>query len=255
MAKTNPAGRFLLSAQDLEHVARCPRSINYLGRIRSSLACKQCSGLGAAGRYMLQRSFRGTRLPTLEFLTKIYAQAIAGGEADIWASQYAHNQKAVLDHLRDWGKGVWEKIDAVNVAAETHHGLFTIQQLVDVVLKVDGRYVIGQFSCDSKHAEQVLHYRTLHASLWLREAYDVDSNDVMIIRLTPHGPEFNQQPLSLDTKILRSAIQSILLRVNTGAPKTTEEHDEALALLPPNPGSHCHECMACFQGTEYVSPN
>jgi hypothetical protein len=199
---------------------------------------------------MLQRSFKGTRLPTLDFLTKIYAQAIGGSPDQIWATRYAQDQKAVLDHLRDWGKGVWEKIDSVNVAAESHHGLFTIHQLVDVVLKVEGRYVIGQFSCDSRHAEQVLHYRTLHASLWLREAYDVDYNDVMVIRLTQHGPEFNLQPLGLDTKILRNAIHSILSRVSTGAPKTTQEHDEALALLSPNPGEHCHACLSCFEGRE-----
>ena len=251
MAKTNPVGRFLLSAQDLEHVARCSRSMNYLNRIRANLLCKQCVGLAAAGRYMLQRSFRGTRLPTLDFLTKIYAQAIGGTQEQIWAIRHAQEQRGVLDHLRDWGKGVWEKIDAVNVSAETHHGLFTIQQIIDVILKVNGRYIVGQFSCDAKHAEQILHYKTLHASLWLREAYDVENNDVMMIRLTPHGPEFNTQPLGLDTKILRNAIHSILSKVDTGSPKSALEHEQALAALPPNPGEACHSCMGCFYSNAY----
>ena len=252
MPKTNPAGRFLITGQDLESLARCSLSMNYLSRIQANLNCRDCVGLGAAGRYMLQRSFRGTRVPTPEFLTKTYSQAIDPTGAG-WATRYAYDQRAVLDHLRDWGKGVWEKIDSVNVAAETHHGLYTIHQLIDVILKVDGRYVMGQFSCNAKHAEQILHYRTLHASLWLREAYDVETNDVMIIRLTPHGPEFNTRTLGLSTKILRNAITSILSKVDTGAPKTAAEHEQALAALPPNPGEHCHACLGCFALTQEMA--
>lgn len=221
--------------------------MNYLPRIRANNSCISCIGLAAAGRYMLQRSFRGTRLPTLEFLAKTYAQSISGVPEKDWATLYAKEQKAALDHLRDWGKGVWEKIDSVNVAAETHHGLFTIHQLIDVILKVNDTYILGQFSCDSSHPEQILNYRTLHASLWMRDAFKIDTNDVMVIRLTPHGPEFNTQSLGLSTKILRESISSILSTVDIGAFKTPEDRDYTMLLLPTNPGEHCHVCLGCFQ--------
>ena len=249
MAKSNSTGRILISASDLEHVSRCPQAMNYLPRIRANISCKSCIGLAAAGRYMLQRSFRGTRLPTLEFLVKTYAQSIGGVPEQPWATRYAKEQKAALDHLRDWGKGVWEKIDAVNIAAETHHGLFTIHQLIDVILidKSNDTYILGQFSCDSNHPEQVLNYKTLHASLWMRDHYGIETNDVMVIRLTPHGPEFNIQSLGLSTNILRKSISSILSTVDLGIFKTSEDRDKAVSLLPPNPGEHCHVCLGCFQ--------
>lgn len=250
MAKTNPQGRFLLTAGDLEQIARCPKSIKYLNRVRLNQSCKACLGLGAAGRYMLQRSFRGTRLPTLDFLTKVYAQAVGWTSETPWVIRLAQEQRPILDHLRDWGKGVWEKIDAVNVAAETHYGLYTVQQLIDVILKVDNSYVLGQFSCGAPHSEQIYHYRTLHASLWMRETYGIETNDVMIIRLTPHGPEFNTQRMGLSTLILRQSIETILSRVHTGSPKTVEEHEAALSLLPPNPGDHCFSCLGCFDDME-----
>jgi hypothetical protein len=220
--------------------------MNFLPRIRANNACKSCIGLAAAGRYMLQRSFRGTRLPTLEFLVKTYAQAIGGVPEQSWATMYAREQMAVLKHLQIWGKGVWEDIDSVNVAAETHHGLFTIHQLIDVILISNDSYILGQFSCDSSHPEQVLNYKTLHASLWMREKYGIETNDIEIIRLTPHGVERHPQSLGLSTNIIHKSISSILSTVDLGVFKTSEDRDRAVSLLPPNPGEHCHVCLGCF---------
>jgi hypothetical protein len=239
-------GRFLISAANLEAIARCPLSVNYLSRIQSHTTCQFCIGLKAATTYLLQRSFRGTHLPTTKRLQEIFARSLVLMGDRPWAESIAGTQTAILDHMRDWGLGVWEKIDGVNIEAETHHGAFTIHQLIDAVLKFEDNYILTRFICESQHKEQFLTYQTIHGSLWLREAYGIETNKVMIIQLTPWGPRFNPQTLELSTKILRNSIDNILSTIEIRDAKTPEEHENKLACLPANPGPLCYDCGGCF---------
>lgn len=247
MAKKHAPSRTLISAQSLEFVARCTRSINYLGRIQANSECRQCKALAVAAMYVLQRSFRGSSFPTVGRLTDLFAKELGASGKEKWAIQLAEQQYQTLDHLRDWGRGVWEKIDTVNVEAETHFGLFTIHQLIHSVMCIDDWYTVVRFTCDSSHPDQFLNYVTLHASYWLREAYGVDRNKVMVVRLTPTGPEFNLQEMGLKTEILRQAIETILSAVSARDVRTADEQEAALAILPPNPGPHCYSCLGCFE--------
>lgn len=246
MTKTSSPSRIIISGNDLESIARCPKSFSYLGRIQVNTTCKRCYAFSQVGCYVLQRSFRGLHFPSIKRLTELYALSLGDGKLDSWSLQDAKEQYSTLDHLRDWGRGVWDKIDVVNAKAESHFGFFTVTQLIDAVLCIDGIYTLVYFSCNSKHQEQVMNYKVFHGSYWLRESFRAPRNNIMIIRLTPHGPEFHVQAVEFTTELLETTITNILSRVTPKDWETVDEYEKMLENLVPIPGEHCYNCMACF---------
>lgn len=241
-------GRIFLAARELEQVARCPHSINYLDRINVVAGCKRCRALSALGRLLLRRAFRGCQQPTpaalLGELVKIYAEM---GEP----YQASAKDALLANDLMTWCRGVREQISLVDIPAETHHGLFTVTNRIDAVLYDVDEFAVVQFLCDKPHpsrchAEQVMNYRALHARLWTREKYEIDGSNLLVVRPSDHGVRLERFDQDIPTPVLRRSIEHILS--NVCAPDRDGDAFAAkLAALPAIYGDHCWSCMACFR--------
>lgn len=245
-------GRTFLDGLDLEQIARCPHSFNYLDRIARARHCKRCAAFRNSGKFVLQRNFKGGNLPSLAGITKYFESELA--------TQYGHLPEAVasrdqmmLNDLLHWGRGVAEDINEVNIIAETHFGELSIRDTIDAVVCDMGVFSVVQFICDKPHHEHIMNYRALHASHWLQEAYDVPVNNLMFVKMSTDGVQIHRHTVETPKNILRESIEHILSRVQVDG-SSDEETERNLLALPVIFGEHCWQCMACFpEGVTYES--
>lgn len=236
-------GRIHITANDLEQVARCPHSINFLSRVRHSRYCPRCYIFSETARFVMQRNFRGGKLPSSDGIIKHYnklASKLGLPEAD-------SKDKVMLHDLLIWGKGIADQINMVGVAAESHFGNITITDIIDAIIYDMDKYTIVQVVCDQPHQERIMHYKTFHASLWLRKTYQVEENNIMLVKMTGEGVQLHRFPIEIPENILQDSIEHILSVVDTGV--FTEKSDNIELLnLPTIYGEHCWHCQACFPG-------
>lgn len=238
-------GRTFLTGMDLEQIARCPRSFSFLERISRARHCKRCEAFRSAGKFVLQRNFKGGNLPSLDGITKYFQ-----GELAVLHSQPEHTvmrprDQVLLNELLHWGKGVSKLINEVNVVAETHFGTISIRDQIDAIVCESDVFSVVQFVCDLTHAENIMNYRALHASLWLRDTYGVGHSNLMFVKMTTDGVQVHRSTLDAPKNILRESMEHILSGVSV-AGTAQEERDKNLLALPAVFGEHCWNCMACF---------
>lgn len=238
-------GRTFLDGADLEQIARCPHSFNYLSRISRARHCKRCEAFGNCGKFVLQRNFKGGNLPSLAGITKYFEGELAMQYGERPEAEVTARDQVMLNELLRWGKGIAEDINEVNITAETHFGGLSIRDNIDAVVCDMGVFSVVQFICDRPHQEHIMNYRALHASLWLRDTYDVETNNLMFVKMSPDGIQIHRHTVETEKNILRESIEHILSGVEVDG-SSDEEKDRNLLALPVIFGEHCWRCMACF---------
>lgn len=239
--------RRVLNARDLDFVARCPHALNYLDRLRANSNCTRCYHLARVGHYILQRNFRGRNLPSLATVQKTYKKFMTPHGPEI-AEVMAMQDELLLQSLMDWGKEVADHISLIDADAEIHLGSYTVVSDIDAVLYMDEAFHLVKFICDSDfHQEEVLSYKTLFDSMWLRKNFGVSSNNIMIVQLSDGDLYPSSFKVGLSENLLQNTISHILSNIDLGRPANAEELDSKLESLPRIFGSHCWPCRACFK--------
>lgn len=234
--------RLVIGADELEAVARCPHALNFLDRIGHARACPACDAVAAAGRYLLKQVARDLRRPpTVGAVRREYRKARRSRHLD--AAEEAR-EAAVVAALFDWSREVAERVNLVDVLAETHLGAWTVRGRIDAVLHGAGNdFSVVKFCCGRDHGEEVMNYEVLAARLWLREEYEADADSLLLV--APAGAAVRVQCFEqpIPASFLRASLIHILSGVGPGSPSDPDWPSE----LPPVYGEHCWSCNACFQ--------
>ena len=240
-------GRIFLTADELERIARCPRSIGHLDRIEAAVECPHCRALADLGKELLKRAFRNAVRPHTAALLEELEQAYVRRD-DVYDP--SPKDAAMVNDLATWCFGVGERVNMVDVPAETHFGMFTVTDTIDAVIYDVDEFAVVRFLCGrphaSSHAERVMNYRSLHARLWTEEKYEIDSSTCLVVRPSGSMIRLERFDNAVPAHILRASIEHILSSVFI--PDRDERAYAAKASqLPAIYGDHCWSCMACFR--------
>jgi hypothetical protein len=216
--------RITLSGADLDRISKCEHSFNYLKEIESRSDCDSCCGLRESGKYILQRGFKGGSQPSLKTAVKKY-RVFSG------ISSQLDDKK--VNSIVQWSNNNSNCVNTINIDYELHLGRFTIKDKIDGVLFKGQTYKLIVFGCDKKFHGEVLTYKNLAASLWLRMAFNVNSNSVISVR--PNN-EVKDILIPLSSEEIAISLRKILDRI-----LVTNTLD-----LPISIGSHCSVCMSCI---------
>lgn len=235
--------RIHFTSLELEQIARCPHSINYIDRINASKACKRCEAFSEIGRFILQRNFRGGNLPTQKGVENAFSRFCKKINYDHQITAY---DKVMLHDLLVWGKGISDQINLVSADIVSHFGLYTVEDTIDAIIDDMDVFTIVQIICNEPHHERVMNYRALHASYWLRNNYNIEKNNLMMVKMTQEGVRVHRYNIPLSTELIKSSILHILSGVDGITPELIKD-EEAIIDLPVSFGEHCWKCMACWE--------
>ena len=105
-------GRIFLTADELERIARCPRSIGHLDRIEAAVECPHCRALADLGKELLKRAFRNAARPhtltLLEELERAYVR-----RDDVYDP--SPRDAAMVNDLATWCFGVGERVSVIRL--------------------------------------------------------------------------------------------------------------------------------------------
>lgn len=233
--------RAFITANELEQISRCYLSINFLDRILANKICPRCSALSDTGRFLLQKHFKKTNLPQRKTIENKFRDA---------AERYnIHKVKAedlvALNDLNEWVKGAADKISLANFNIDLHFGLFTVTDTIDIIDDM-GTFTIIKINCaQDHHDEKLMNYQIFMNSLWIRQNYNVENNNVMFITPTHEGVKKERFPINLPTHILQDSITHILSKFESKLQGYQQDTDKLIE-MPARFGHYCHFCKACF---------
>lgn len=232
--------RVYLSVEELEQIARCSFSVNFLDRILPNKICPRCSALSDTGKFLLQKYFKQTNLPRPDTIKKYFEKAAANHNI----SKINSDDLVALNDLHIWVKGVSDNISIANFDIEQHFGLFTITDNIDIIDDM-GHFSIVKIVCNETHHEKVMNYQIMMNSLWLRENYKINKNNVIFINPMSKPQRFE---INVPTNILQSSITHILSELEAKVPEYQQDTSNIID-LPVRFGHYCHYCMACFNNS------
>lgn len=232
--------RVYLSGEELEQIARCSHSMNFLDRILPNKICSRCSALSDTGKFLLQKYFKQTNSRHNETVKKYFEKSAQ--EHNIF--KVNPEDIIALNELNVWVKGVADSISIANFNIEEHFGLFTITDNIDVIDDM-GTFTIIKIICNETHQEKIMNYQIMMNSLWLRKNYNIDKNNIMFVKPTHEGAIKQRFEINLSTNILQDSITHILSEFGSKI-QEYQQDTETIIDLPVRFGHYCHYCMACF---------
>jgi hypothetical protein len=155
-----------------------------------------------------------------------------------------------LSDIINISKEYRESIDNVQPDISINLGRFVIRDKLDAILCIQGQYFIVKFMCDNHPRDGYfpMGYHAMAGSLWIRDAYAVDTSGICFIQFRSDAPVIKCIDVTLTTEQLRKSIQSV---VDILEPKNKIDNKkdfavyqtQQLARLQRNFGQHCWSCQ------------
>jgi hypothetical protein len=226
-------GLIILNTSDLDLVSQCPFSVTLANRFskRSSKATNSISDKRLKERY--------ERI--------LYSE----GVGDEVRHTMVRSDGLILTDIIHLSKEYQPSIDIVEPDISINFGRFVVRDTLDAILCIQGQYYITKFMCEEHPSDghYPLNYSTLAGSLWLREAYDIDTSGVCFIQFrSKHEPVSRCVEVTLTTEQIRHSIRSIVdllepedhIKNEAGFKKYKAQQ---LARLNRSYGAHCWNCQ------------
>lgn len=246
----------VLDTFDLDLVSKCPKSIVYDDVIREHKSCIRCKAFSQLARYCLRRAFRSEKNATEQTLKKKYNSILLteGINAEE-VGRMSRKDSGILADIIEFSKQHKHHIDRVGVEIAANFGRFSVRDELDAILCIQGQYIITKFTCDehSRDDRSLMRYETIASSIWVREAFGIETNGICFVQLSiTEDPIMRQIDMMLTTEQLKESIQSLIS--NYLEPTMVVKNEATLKLyrkkelanLPARFGSHCWDCRKCF---------
>lgn len=217
--------RLHLQAADLDILAKCPLAVNFLEHIRKEKLCTACLGMKETAKFYMQKCFKGGNLPTEKSIRKRFTMYNTLSETS------SQNMVSTIQKLERYSKS----INSIGLGYQLHLGRVTIEDKIDTVLYLDKVYTMVLYECNNVlKCHYPFSYKVLAGSIWLRESYDVEINNVLIVDLIGGA---NLYSINLNTEFIKDSIMSIISKIDV----------ENKIWLSPVFGQHCWQCMGCVK--------
>lgn len=244
-------GLIILTTSDLDLVSQCPFSVTLNNRFKKQDDCIRCNAFSKIAHYCFKRSSKATNTISDKRLKEKYNHILLG--AGIGAETRGSMVRAdslTLSDIINISKEYRESIDNVQPDISINLGRFVIRDKLDAILCIQGQYFIVKFMCDNHPRDGYfpMGYHAMAGSLWIRDAYAVDTSGICFIQFRSDAPVIKCIDVTLTTEQLRKSIQSV---VDILEPKNKIDNKkdfavyqtQQLARLQRNFGQHCWSCQ------------
>ena len=250
-------GLIILSTSDLNLVSQCPFSVTLNNRFKDEADCIRCNAFSQIAHYCFKRSSKATNTISDKRLKEKYNHILLkAGASDEARGSMVRADTLTLSDIINISKEYRESIDNVQPEILLNFKRFVVRDKLDAILCIQGQYFIVKFMCDNHPTNGYfpIGYEAMVGSLWVRDAYAVNTSGVCFIQFRKDAPVIKFIDIKLSTEQLRKSIQSVIdiLEPEEDIENKKEFLDyqaNQLARLRRSFGSHCWSCQepTCMQ--------
>lgn len=244
-------GLIILTTSDLNLVAQCPFSVTLKNRFKNEEDCIRCNAFSKIAHYCFKRSSKATNTISDNRLKEKYNRILLdAGVGEEHRGSMVRADSLTLSDIINISREYRDSIDNVEPNITLNFGRFVIRDKLDAILCIQGQYFIVKFMCDSHPRDGYfpLGYETMAGSLWVRDAYAVETSGICFIQFRSDAPVIKCIDITLTTDRLRQSIQSIIDMLEPDKPIASKRdfalyQSQQLARLHRSFGPHCWSCQ------------
>jgi len=250
-------GLIVLTISDLDLISQCPFSVTVHNRFQEIDDCVKCNAFSRIAHYCFKRSSKATNTISDNRLKDKYNRILLdAGINKEYRESMVRSDSLTLSDIINISKKYRENIDNVQPNITLNLGRFVVRDKLDAILCIQNQYFIVKFMCSNHPVNGYfpIGYEAIAGSLWIRDAYAVDTNGICFIQFNPDAPTIKCMDITLTTEQLRQSIHSVvdILTPNniiTNKKDFESYKTEQLTSLHRSFGQHCWSCQepTCFK--------
>lgn len=251
-------GLIILNASDLDLVAQCPFSVTVKNRFKNKDDCVRCNAFSKIAHYCFKRSSKATNTISDNRLKEKYNRILLdAGVGEEHRGSMVRADTLTLSDIINISKEYRNSIDNVEPNVTLNFGRFVVRDKLDAILCIQSKYFIVKFMCDSHPLPNgffPFDVSTMVGSLWIRDAYAVETNGICYIQFRADAPVIKCVDVTITTEKLRESLKSLIKILEPDKPIANKRdfalyQNKQLARLNRIFGHHCWNCLepTCFQ--------